>query len=448
MVVVVTLPKGATGPERLDGRAIIGTARVHKTPLHQPRQHPSQMAMLDRWLRSYRPGELLTGTGAPTALLRAALPALVPGSCDREERGLTGDGVSCRNGLRAGVTGRAAAGRSFGVAVADVLRRFGDQGQFRVFSPDELASNRLTLTDAEESPPEWLVEVLNEELCHAWLQGYVETGRNALFVTYEAFAVLNTSQLHQHLKARRISILHEPETVSPSINYLLTSLGWDNCYSHQNPGLLSSLLELEDPNLRVLTPADAARAAADLEVMLSTRGRCHVLLASKHPVPQQPLATLDEEVERGLAVWPHLSDPGSVELVLVSVGDVPGREMSAAVDLIRRRRPGTRIRYVYVNDLTVLADPSIRPGALTDTEFSSIFGDRGPVLLASLGYPAAVCNLLWRRGQDGRRWRVLGYRDPGRPLTAGRLLRHCTMDAESLAGQALGLLATDGGSAR
>ncbi|MGH2688497.1 MAG: phosphoketolase, partial [Actinomycetota bacterium] len=365
--------------------------------------------------------------------------------CDREQRGASRNGMSGRNGLTAGAVGRAAEGRSFSVAVADVLRRFGDQGQFRVFSPDELASNRLALTDAEEAPPEWLVEVLNEELCHAWLQGYVESGGNALFVTYEAFATLNTSQLHQHLKTRRIRALHWPETVPPSINYLLTSLGWDNCYSHQNPGLLSSLLELDDPNLRVFTPADAARAAADLEVMLSTRGRCHVLLASKHPVPQHPLATLDEEVERGLAVWPHLSDPGPVELVLVSAGDVPGRELSAAADLIRLQRPGIRIRYVHVNDLTVLADPSIRPGALTDAEFSSVFGDRGPVLVASPGYPAAVRNLLWHRGQDGRRWRVLGYRDPGRPLTSGRLVRQCTMDAESLAGRALSLLATDRG---
>jgi xylulose-5-phosphate/fructose-6-phosphate phosphoketolase len=445
VMVVVTLPKGATGPERLAGRAIIGTPRVHKTPLHQPRQSPPQLAMLDQWLRSYRPGELLTGTGAPTTLLRAALPVLVQKPCYRERRDSSGDGMSCRNGLRAGATGRAAEGRSFGVAVADVLRRFGDQGHFRVFSPDELASNRLALTNSEEAPPEWLVEILNEELCHAWLQGYVETGRNALFVTYEAFAVLNTSQLHQHLKTRRISALHWPEIVSPSINYLLTSLGWDNCYSHQNPGLLSSLLELEDPNLRVFTPADAARAAADLEVMLSTGGRCHVLLASKHPVPQHPLATLDEEIERGLAVWPHLSDPGPVELVLVSVGDVPGREMSAAVHLIRRQRPSTRIRYVHVNDLTVLAHPSIRPGALTDAEFSCIFGDRGPVLLAALGYPAAVHNLLWRRRQEARRWQVLGYRDPGQSLSPGRLLRHCTMDAESLAGRALGLLATEGG---
>jgi xylulose-5-phosphate/fructose-6-phosphate phosphoketolase len=232
-----------------------------------------------------------------------------------------------------------------------------------MFSPDELSSNQLAFADGVGQPP-WVVEILNEEVCHAWLQGYTETGRNALLATYEAFAPINTSLLAQHLKHRRLK-LAAGHSVLRSINYLITSLGWNNTYTHQNPGLISAMLELQDPSVHVYTPADATRASAVLQKMLDGTGQANFLVASKHSMPSHPADTIPAEIEHGIAIWKHLTDPGDPGIVLASAGDIPARELSAAAGLLRTRRPGLRIRYLHINDLTVLGPPATWPSGLS-----------------------------------------------------------------------------------
>jgi xylulose-5-phosphate/fructose-6-phosphate phosphoketolase len=229
---------------------------------------------------------------------------------------------------------------------------------------------------------------------------------------------------------------HRGDLGSPSINYLLTSLGWNNTYTHQNPGLMSVLLDLEYSQTRIYTPADGLRAAAVLKRMLVDRDHCNILVAGKHPVTPHPQETLSAELRDGAAIWPHLTHQGPVDLVVASAGDVPAREMSqAALNL----RGDFRIRYVHVNDLTVLGSPHIWPHALSDSRFRKLFGKTHPVLMATTGFPSGVRGLIAGRG-DVDRFHIVGYQDLGHPMSAQDLLDQTGVGAQTLSEHALTLM--------
>jgi xylulose-5-phosphate/fructose-6-phosphate phosphoketolase len=423
-VLICALPKGATGPEEIGGQPILGTARVHKTPLRDPRRDTTEFAALARWLASYRPAELFVD-GRPSSLIQAALPVHKPVGAVTVEQ--PRDCVQAS----AAIARNAPVG-DLGALVSDLLGARLADGSLRVFSPDELASNRITVAG------DGVVEILNEEICHAWAQGYLETGRQALVIGYEAFAPIVLGLLLQHLKYRRLARSAGRASL-PSIVYLLTSLGWNNTYTHQNPALASALLAAGDPTVRVHTPADAARAAASLAYALHTRDRCTIVVASKHPMPRHPLDTIAAEVRDGLAVWPHLSDPGEPDLVLAAAGDIAARELAAAAAALREQQHGSRIRFIALHDVTALGDPRAWPLGLSAERFAALFGANCPILLATTLAADAAQGLLWHR-RDANRFHVVGYRDPGRPVSPAALLASCGMDTASLTAHAVQLL--------
>lgn len=429
-VLICALPKGYTGPEAVDGVQIAGTPRVHKAPLIDPRHNGAEREALQRWLLSYRPAELLDSDGRPTAAVSVALAA--PPSLRLPPVDAPGECVPACTAVAA------AAGSSFSESVTKVLTRSAAAGSFRLFSPDELTSNRIALADPAGQTPPWVVEVLNEEICHAWAQGYLETGRRAVVATYEAFAPIASSLLAQHLKYRRLA-RRAWRLAMPSIVYLVTSLGWNNTYSHQNPGLVSALLATEDPSVHLHTPADAPRAAASLAFALRKLDRCTVVVASKHPMPEHPLDTIDAELRHGLAIWPHLTDPGNPDLVLAAAGDIAAREMTTAARTVRSKLPNARLQFVAIHDVTALGDPRTWPLGLPADEFTAIFGRSTPVVLAVPFFPDAARALLWPRPHH-ERFAIVGYVDPGRPMSAAELLRQSRMDGNSLAQRAIALL--------
>ncbi|MYY10055.1 phosphoketolase [Streptomyces sp. SID4919] len=425
-MIVLTMPKGHTGPERVGERQLLGPPAVHKTPLRDPRRDEAEFAALETWLTSYRPTELFTTEGRPADLVRRALPGTPSPPPTGEPR-----------------TPPPASEPLTPVTISTTIRERADAGGFRLFSPDEIASNRLELT-ADGTLPTWATEILNEEVCHAWLQGFTETGRDALLATYEAFAPVNTSLLVQHLKHRGLRYAAGHGGL-PNVNYLITSLGWRNTHTHQNPGLVSSMLETENGSVHVYTPADATRAAAVLTVMLAGRDRVNFLLTDKHGTGSFPPDTLREELTDGAAVWPHLSHRSRrPDLVLASAGDVPARELSTAATLLRTTRPDLKIRYAHVNDLAVLGPAPQWPCALTERRFTRLFTTDTPVLMAVPTHAGAVRALLAARGVADR-FHVVGYRDPGRPTTAEGLLEACGMSAAALAARAAELPARPGG---
>ncbi|MEU5903756.1 hypothetical protein ABZ780_05205 [Micromonospora sp. NPDC047467] len=418
-MIVLTMPKGATGPTSIGGRMIMGTPRVHKTPLSDPYRDSEEFAELKSWLGSYRPLELFTSAGAPTTLVCQALPT------HPEPSAAAASSPSVRRATRttdvsAAIRGRAAA------------------GGFRLFSPDELTSNRLILAQDGFIPP-WVVEILNEELCHAWSQGYTESGRDALLATYEAFAPINISLLAQQLKHRRLQ--RALRTPMPSINYLVTSLGWRNTYTHQYPGLTGALLDMSDPTVHIYCPADRVRAGTTLAGMLRSKNQTNVLVADKHSGIEHPTSTINAELANGLAVWPHLSHAGRPHIILASAGDIAAEQLSVAVKSLRRTHQQLRVRYLHVHDLTVLGSPVVRSAGLDRATFTGLFSPGVPVLIATTGLASSIHALLGERTDNNNdRFNVVGYRDPGRPTSPAALLRHTGMAAEDLTRHALALV--------
>jgi xylulose-5-phosphate/fructose-6-phosphate phosphoketolase len=392
-MVILRCVKGWSGPEMTGGKAITGTARAHKTPLASARADDTQREQLAEWLASYRPGDLFDDEGRPRGILARALNRA---HCHR----LPPAQPPAPPPLVAGTPA------TFADAVIQAVGPAAERGDFRVFSPDELESNRLGPLAAHP----WATEVLAEEVLLEWLAGWTASGRRGVLVSYEAFASLLVPGLASILKQRRLPSC----PVLPSMNVLLTSYGWHNTYTHGDPSAVTALLAMRDPAVRVLTPADPARLAAILHGCLSSCGGVNIVIAGKHDPMSFPLATLEEEQQRGLAVWPHLSDDGDPDLTIVTAGDLPARTVTASVPLLRDRH-GCRIHVVNVADLTVLGDPGTWPRGLTSAETDQYLGASAAVLVVTLGHPAAVWGLL--EGRLARREaQVIGWREPAGPM--------------------------------
>ncbi|MFI7511491.1 hypothetical protein ACIBSS_32245 [Micromonospora aurantiaca] len=393
-VVFLRCVKGWSGP--------IG---AHKTPLTDLSGDPCQLAALRTWLSSYRPSELFEPDAQPVGALASALGAA--------------DFGSVLPGALPAPASVPATGRGFATEVSAVLRAHAATGDLKVFSPDELRSNRLGDLQGEA----WAHEVLAEEVLLGWVAGWTATGRRGLIISYEAFAPLLLTGLVGQLKQRRL-IKH----ALPSINLLLTSYGWHNVYSHGDPSLITALLGTGDPAVRVFTPADSDRVAVALDDALRSTGRVNVIVAGKHTNVTHRRETIDEERHRGLAVWRHLSDPGEPDLTLVCAGDLAAAVVTDAVVRIRRCS-GCRVRVVNVHDLTALADPDLH----------HYFGTHAAVLIVALGHPAAIWGLL--RGRLHRDVDVIGWAEPPFPMPQERLAAHAGFDVAGVTSAAEALLA-------
>ncbi|MFE9328551.1 phosphoketolase [Nocardia sp. NPDC052278] len=425
-VVVVTVDKGHGVPKVVAGQQVAHTPRVHKVPLRNPHEDNAEFVALESWLSGYRPGELFTG-GTPTEAVRRVL---APAATSRVE-------LSAPRGCVA--TARAVAdqvaGLDFGAAITRTLRQLNIVYGLRVFSPDELASNRIKLGAADSG---WTIEVLNEELCHAWAQGYQATGRRGVVVSYEAFAPITASLLAQQLLAHRLAAA-AGRPPGPSLVYLLTSLGWHNTITHANPGLIDIAIATADPSVHVYLPADAARTAAALTFTVRKLGRASLIIASKHPMPAHPHTTVEAELRDGYALWTHIADDPDPEMVLVSIGDIAARELTRAAGAVTATRPAARLRYLHIHDLTSLGAPGHRDAAIGAADFDRLFPPGIAILIATTCHPAAVHALLGERGAP-RTVIVRGWTNPPRPMTHDELLHHTGIAAASLHDTALALL--------
>lgn len=423
-IVICGMLKGWTGPVNVGEQQILGTRMMHKTPLEDPRRNSVDFQALESWLDSYRPSELFETDSSPADDILNLM------------RGLIVDvSASPRSSLR--IASREPDRRQVS-NVADAIRvRVGSEtGRLRVFSPDEAASNRLGL----ESTPEGdvLLETLNEELCYAWLQGYTEYGGHGLLASYEAFAPMFGSQLVQHLKQRALQRLVGVQGL-PSINVLLTSLCWENSFTHQNPSLSASVLDLNSDSLRVYTPADRWRAGQQLYEMLATQDLCNVLIASKSIDVLYPRETYSAEREWGAAVWPQLSHGGKLDLVVAAAGDVATREAVEAVEALQRENSELGVRFVAVHDLAgirTLEDG----GRMSDDQFCEVFGPPGtPLLFATVTPASPVRSALAGRGRFART-QVVGYKHSCRVLNKEEVLNNSGISFPQLRALAYNLM--------
>ncbi|MBM2620555.1 hypothetical protein JIG36_34145 [Actinoplanes sp. LDG1-06] len=426
-VVVVTMPKGLGVPDRVEGRQILGTPRVHKAPLKRPRDNASEFAALCGWLSSYQPAALIDADGAPAPSIQRALRPAQPAPAQPAP---APDVVPVADPEPAGPDDE-----RDGTFAAAVLRSLGRrQRPWRVFSPDELISN--TLDPQHPVLAGHSVEVLNEELCHLWLQGYLETGRSGLFISYEAFAVLNSSLVRQYAKYRRLAAGGRPNTTG-SCNYLLTSLGWNNTYTHQDQTFLTALLDAGFPGTSIYLPADDLRLEATLDRVMEDAGGLNVVVAGKYfePGVRLPTGTIAQELDMGYSILTDDDPDADPDVVLIGIGDVTHPQLSGAAALLRADDPYRTVRQVVIHDLAAFGVPGARR-RFSPADERMIFGQRSAVIIASTTTAMPVRALLFDRAGLSGRCHVRGYLDPGRHISGRALLEHCGLDAPSLAAAA------------
>lgn len=401
--VVLDMDKGYGAPvQDGEGRPLMGTPRVHKTPLSSPASDDDEFRLLAEWVRRYRPEELFDDSDVPRI---ASSPS---------------HRVRARTRTVSGTSPIPTAG-GFGDAVVRAMSTIEDGG--RVFSPDELNSNGVPARLLSRV----VGEVLNEEVCHLWLQGYVMSGRRGLAIEYEAFASVAVPWLRQFAKTLALCRQADRWSTTPALVYLLTSLGWRNSYTHQDPGAVLGLLEHAPCPVRVLSPADPRRLQAVLTRCLASSDEIAVVTADKYSTTCYPMDSLDAELELGIAVWPSRTDPGVPDVTLLVAGDVAAASATVACDDLRREMPGVRIQWVCLLDLGAL--DSMTAGTLDVEEY---FPGRGPVIVVAPYFATTLKARLFDLPSLAARCDVVGFRDLGRHLKGEALLEECGMSSDRL----------------
>ena len=444
-MIILRTPKGWTGPKEVDGLPTEGSFRSHQVPLSGLAEHPKHLKQLEKWMKSYKPQELFDANGT----LRPELAELAPRGERRMGANPHANGGILLRDLRmpdfreyavavpkAGVV-EAEATRIMGAFVRDVMKRNWERRNFRVFGPDETASNRLThlfditdrvstaeilKTDDHVSPDGRVMEVLSEHLCQGWLEGYLLTGRHGVFSCYEAFIHIVDSMFNQHAKWLKVT-RHIPwRRPIASLNYLLTSHVWrqdHNGFSHQDPGFIDHVVNKKGDIIRVYLPPDANTLLSVTDHCLRSRNYVNVIVAGKQPELQW--LDMDAAIRHctaGLGIWPWASnDEGSEpDVVMACAGDVPTLETLAAVQMLREQFPELKVRVINVVDLMTLQPQSEHPHGLSDKDFDALFTKDKPIIFAFHGYPWLIHRLTYRR-TNHKNLHVRGYKEEGTTTT-------------------------------
>ena len=446
-MIVLKSPKGWTGPKVVDGLQIEGTFRAHQVPLSDPAGNPEHLALLEDWLRSYRPEELFDTHGR----LMTELAALAPDGVRRMGANPNANGGILLRDLRIpdfrdyatdvptpGIRGIGDT-RVLGPFLRDVARMNQQQRNFRVFGPDETLSNGLGALfettdrqwDAAVEPndeflaPEGRVldSMLSEHQCEGWLEGYLLTGRHGLFNCYEAFIHIVDSMFNQHAKWLKVTSHLPWRRKIASLNYLLASHVWrqdHNGFTHQDPGFLDVVMNKKAEVIRIYLPPDANCLLSVMDHCLRSRHYVNVVIAGKHPAPQW--LTMEEAVNhctRGIGVRHSAgkAKDASPGVVMGWWRDVPTAVTAGAVSIMREHLPELKIRVVNIVDLMRLQPQSEHPHGLSDRDFDALFTRDKPIIFAFHGYPWLIHRLTYRR-TNHENLHVRGYKEEGTITTA------------------------------
>ena len=462
-MIVLRTPKGWTGPKFVDGKAVEGSWRSHQVPIADFKT-PEHLQQLEDWLRSYRPEELFDERGkfldelaalAPTGRRRMGSNPHANGGALLQPLAMPrfrdyAVSVPEPGGVEAEAT------RVLGKFLRDVMKLNLGMNNFRIFGPDETASNRLEAV-FEVSGKQWMadleegddhlsangrvMEVLSEHLCEGWLEGYLLTGRHGLFSCYEAFIHIIDSMLNQHAKWLKVCNQIPWREPIASLNYLLTSHVWrqdHNGFSHQDPGFIDHVASKKADVVRIYLPPDANCLLSVADHCLRSRNYVNLIIAGKQPSFQW--LDMDSAVRHctaGAGTWQWASnDAGDPDVVMACAGDVPTLETLAAVTLLRTYVPDIRVRVVNVVDLMVLQPRSEHPHGLGDHEFDELFTTSKPVIFAFHGYPALIHKLTYRRCNHDN-IHVRGYKEEGTTTTPFDMVVLNNLDRYQLAFDAI-----------
>jgi xylulose-5-phosphate/fructose-6-phosphate phosphoketolase len=442
-MLILRTPKGWTGPKVVDGQPVEGTWRAHQVPMTQARENPEHLRLLEEWMRSYEPEELFDEAGR----LRAELQALAPEGDRRMGANRHANGGLLLRDLelpdfrdyavdvQRPATSFSEATRVLGRFLRDTAAR--NATNFRIFGPDETASNRLDAVyektdkqwDAEVLPVDEhlaatgrVMEMLSEHQCEGWLEGYLLTGRHGLFNCYEAFIHIVDSMFNQHAKWLKVTRKIPWRRPIASLNYLLSSHVWrqdHNGFSHQDPGFIDHVVNKKAEIIRVYLPPDANTLLSVADHCLRSRHYVNVIVAGKQPALDY--LSMDDAIvhcTRGIGIWSWASNDegGEPDVVLACCGDIPTLETLAAAAILRERLPAVKVRVVNVVDLMRLQPETEHPHGMPDAEFDALFTPDKPVVFAYHGYPWLIHRLTYRRTNHSN-LHVRGYKEEGTTTT-------------------------------
>jgi len=444
-MIILRTPKGWTGPKEVDGKPTEGSFRSHQVPMTGLADNPEHLKLLEAWMKSYKPGELFDADGK----LIDELADLAPKGQRRMGANPHANGGLLLKDLKlpdfrdyavpvpepGSVIAEAT--RVQGSFIRDVMKLNQDRRNFRIFSPDETASNRwnavfevtdrtstaeILASDEHVSPDGRVMEVLSEHLCQGWLEGYLLTGRHGFFSCYEAFIHIVDSMFNQHAKWLKVSREIPWRRPIASLNILLTSHVWrqdHNGFSHQDPGFIDHVVNKKAEIVRVYLPPDANTLLSVTDHCLRSRNYVNVIVAGKQPQPQW--LDMDAAIKHctaGIGIWEWASNDqgGEPDVVMACCGDVPTIETLAAVKMLRTLTPELKIRVINVVDLMTLQPQSEHPHGLSDKEFDVLFTCDKPIIFAFHGYPWLIHRLTYRR-TNHRNLHVRGYKEEGTTTT-------------------------------
>jgi xylulose-5-phosphate/fructose-6-phosphate phosphoketolase len=441
-VIILRSPKGWTGPETVDGVPIEDTFRSHQVPMAEM-DRPSHVKLLEKWMKSYRPHELFDRGGR----LHPEIAEVAPKGERRMSANPHANGGILLRDLRLSEfrdyqvhvprpgAVMAEATSVQGKFIRDVLKL--NPQNFRVFSPDETASNRWSAVfdvtdrcstakiipgDVHVAADGRVMEMLSEHQCEGWLEGYLLTGRHGFFSCYEAFIHIVDSMFNQHAKWLKVTRGIPWRRPIASLNYLLTSHVWrqdHNGFTHQDPGFIDHMVNKKAEVIRVYLPPDANTLLSVTDHCLRSRNYVNVIVAGKQPAPQWlDLKSAVSHCAAGIGIWPWASNDrgGEPDVVLACCGDVPTLETLGAVALLREYFPRLKVRVVNVVDLMKLQSQSEHPHGLSDREFDVLFTTDKPIIFAYHGYPTLIHRLTYRR-TNHRNLHVRGYKEEGTTST-------------------------------
>ena len=443
-MIVFRSPKGWTGPKEVDGNPVEDCFRAHQVPISMGPDTEKHLPILEQWLRSYHPEELFDEEGRPVDLLRSFAPQ---GDRRMGANPHANGGLLLRDlrtpdfrdyGVEVPAPGEVEAQDMLvlGGYVRDVMKLNLESRNFRIFAPDETASNRLhpvfEVTGRRflgeryenEDPDEHLDpdgrvmdSMLSEHMCEGWLEGYLLTGRHGFFNSYEAFIRIVDSMFAQHAKwLKTCNELPWRQDIA-SLNFILSSNVWQqdhNGFTHQDPGFLDHVANKKADVVRIYLPPDANCLLSVFDHCIKSRNYVNVMVASKHPRPQW--LTMDQAVKhctQGIGIWDWASNDQGEEpdVVMACCGDTPTLETLAAVTILRKELPELKIRVVNVVDLMKLQPHTEHPHGLTDMEYDMLFTQDRPIIFAYHGYPTLIHELTYRR--HNKHLHVRGYKEEG-----------------------------------
>ncbi len=461
-MIILRTPKGWTGPKVVDGKPVEDTWRAHQVPVMDFAMKPQHIKILEDWMKSYKPEELFDANGK----LISELADLAPkGEHRMGANPHANGGLLLRDLLmpdfrdyaveisKPGAQ-NAEATRVLGKFLRDVMKINSDSTNFRIFGPDETASNRLEAiyevsgkvfmepilpTDEFLSRDGRVMEVLSEHMCQGWLEGYLLTGRHGFFSCYEAFIHIVDSMFNQHAKWLKVTRKIAWRRPIASLNYLLTSHVWrqdNNGFTHQDPGFIDHVINKKADIVRVYLPPDANTLLSVANHCLRSRNYVNVIVAGKQPALQWlNMQSAIEHCTNGIGIWEWAcnDDGAEPDVVMACAGDIPTLETLAAVDLLRQHFPDIKIRVVNVVDLMTIQTPSEHPHGISDAEFDSMFTTNKPVIFAYHGYPWLIHRLTYRRTNHDN-FHVRGYKEEGTTTTPFDMTVLNDLDRYHLAG--------------